>query len=110
MLRNDQISGLVLVALARRSSPGRARTIRSARCRSRVPGYMPLLIAIFLGAMGLLVALRGGGADARERCDWPEARRAALIACSRARFARIALEPLGYRLTIARCWSSSSSA
>lgn len=64
------------------------------------PGYTPLVIAIFLGVLGLLIALRGGGSEPVAEMEWPEARRAAMIlaACAAATYA---LEPLGYRITIA---------
>jgi hypothetical protein len=64
------------------------------------PGYTPLLIAIFLGAMGLLIAVRGAGSPRAGDLAWPEAKRAAIIllACGVATYA---LEEIGYRLTIA---------
>ena len=64
------------------------------------PGYTPLVIAAFLGAIGLLIALRGGSSQPLGEMQWPEAPRAAMIlaACAAATYA---LEPLGYRITIA---------
>jgi hypothetical protein len=64
------------------------------------PGYTPLLISIFLGAMGLLIAVRGGASMRMKDTPWPEAKRAAIIlaACALATYA---LEPLGYRITVA---------
>jgi len=97
-LRSDQFSGLLLVALAlyigwanleypigSLSEPG--------------PGYMPLLLAIFLGAMGLLIAFWGGYSRPLRDVRWPEAVRAAIIivACGVGAFA---LERIGYRLTV----------
>ena len=98
-LRSDQGSGLMLVALAlyvwwmnrvypigTLSEPG--------------PGYVPLLLAIFMGVMGLLVAVSGGKSMPLADVEWTEARRAIalLIACGVAAFA---LERLGYRITMA---------
>ena len=64
------------------------------------PGYVPLLLAIFLGAMGLLVALRGGKSEPLTGLDWSDSRRAIILlaACAVATFA---LERVGYRITMA---------
>lgn len=63
------------------------------------PGYTPLIIAVFLGITGLLIALRGGASQPLYAMEWKEAPRAVvmLIACAAATYA---LEPLGYRITI----------
>ena len=63
------------------------------------PGYLPLLLAIFIGAMGLLVALWGGKSAPLASIKWPEAMRAVviLVACGVGGFA---LERIGYRLTV----------
>lgn len=60
---------------------------------------MPLLLALILGALGLLVALRGGSSVPVSSLRWREARHAAaiLLGCA---FAALALERLGYRLTV----------
>lgn len=97
-LKSDQLSGLLLAALAvyiwwlNRAFP--VGTLADPG-----PGYVPLLLAIALGAIGLLVAIFGGGSEAVKSIEWPEAMRAVviLIACSVAAFA---LERIGYRLTI----------
>ena len=64
------------------------------------PGYTPLLIAAFLGLIGVIIVLRGGSSPGVVETSWREAPRALviLIACGVATYA---LEPLGYRLTIA---------
>ena len=64
------------------------------------PGYVPLLLSIFMGAMGLLVALSGGKSMPLAAMQWTEAKRAIalLIACGVAAYA---LERLGYRITMA---------
>ena len=98
-LRSDQISGLILLALAlyvwwmNRAYP-------LGTLSEPGPGYVPLLLAIFMGAMGLLVALNGGKSEPLATMEWTEAKRAIalLIACSVAAYA---LERLGYRITIA---------
>jgi Tripartite tricarboxylate transporter TctB family len=64
------------------------------------PGYTPLLISIFLGVMGLTIAVRGAASTPIRETKWPEAKRAVIIllACAAATYA---LEPLGYRVTVA---------
>lgn len=97
-LRNDQLSGLMLLALAALIG-WQSRAYPMGSLQEPGPGYTPLLIAIFLGAVGLLIALRGGASQPLRETAWPEAKRASLIlgACAVATWA---LEPIGYRLTI----------
>ena len=98
-LRNDQLSGLLLTALAVFVA-WQNRTYPLGTVQEPGPGYTPLLIAIFLGVMGLLIALRGGSSHRVSETAWPEAKRAVviLIACG---IATYALESIGYRITIA---------
>ena len=98
-LRSDQVSGLMLVALALYVWwMNRAYPLGSLA--EPGPGYMPLLLAIFMGVMGLLVTLSGGKSMPLAAIEWTEARRAIalLIACAVAAYA---LERLGYRITMA---------
>ena len=98
-LRSDQVSGLMLVVLALYVWwMNRAYPIGSLS--EPGPGYVPLLLAIFMGAMGLLVALSGGKSMPLVAMQWTEAKRAIalLIACGVAAYA---LERLGYRITMA---------
>jgi putative tricarboxylic transport membrane protein len=97
-LRSDQFSGLLLIALA--LYIGWANLEYPVGSLSQPgPGYMPLLLAIFLGAMGLLIAFWGGRSRLLRDVHWPEATRATiiLIACGVGAFA---LERIGYRLTV----------
>lgn len=98
-LRNDQLSGLMLAALAVFVG-WQNRTYPLGSLQEPGPGYTPLLVAIFLGVMGMLIALRGAGSPSVGEMKWPEAKRAAviLVACGAATWA---LEPIGYRITIA---------
>lgn len=97
-LRSDQFSGLLLLALAlyvwweNRAYP-------LGTLHEPGPGYVPLLLAVFMGAIGLLIALSGGKSAPLAGMHWPEATRAVviLVACGVGAFA---LEPLGYRITI----------
>jgi hypothetical protein len=63
------------------------------------PGYMPLVLAVILGALGLLVVWRGGDSVSFRALRWPELGHAIkiLLCCA---FAAAALERLGFRLTI----------
>jgi hypothetical protein len=98
-LRNDQLSGLMLLALAAFAG-WQNRTYPLGSLQEPGPGYTPLLIAIFLGLIGLLIAVRGVSSPSVVDSRWPEARRALLIltACAVATYA---LEAVGYRITIA---------
>ena len=97
-LRNDQLSGAMLLAIALfvgwQNSAYPLGTLQDPG-----PGYVPLLIAVFLGITGLLIVVRGGTSQPLAATQWPEGRRAAMIllACAAATYA---LEPLGYRITI----------
>jgi len=97
-LKSDQLSGLMLLALALYVGwENRAYPIGSLQ--EPGPGYLPLLLVIFLGATGLLIALWGAGSAPLASMRWTEGKRAVLIlvACAVATFA---LERLGYRLTV----------
>ena len=97
-VRSDQVSGLMLVALALYVG-WQNRVYPIGTLAEPGPGYLPLLLAVFLGAAGLLIALRGGKSHLFAALSWHEAPRAVVIfaACA---FATLALERLGYRLTM----------
>lgn len=97
-LRSDQVSGLMLVGLAAYVA-WENRVYPLGSLQEPGPGYVPLLVAAFLGAMGLLIALFGGKSRALADVQWGEASRglAILLACGVAAFA---LERIGYRLTV----------
>ena len=97
-LRSDQLSGLMLLALALYVGwENRAYPIGTLQ--EPGPGYVPLLLAVFLGVTGLLIALRGGKSAPLASIRWTETKRAVVIlaACGVAIFA---LERIGYRLTV----------
>ncbi len=97
-LRSDQFSGLMLLALALYVGwENLAYPVGSLQ--EPGPGYLPLLLVIFLGVVGLLIALWGVKSAPIASMHWPEATRAAviLIACGVATFA---LERIGYRITV----------
>src|SRR5688572_23968416 len=97
-LRNDQFSGLMLLALALFVG-WQNRSYPMGTLQEPGAGYTPLLIAGFLGISGLLIALNGKSSPLVAAMRWPEAPRAAMIlaACALATYA---LEHLGYRLSI----------
>src|SRR5574341_129454 len=97
-LRSDQFSGLMLLALALYVA-WQNRVYPVGTLSEPGPGYLPLLLAIFLGAMGLVVALWGGRSAPLAAMKWTEATRAIviLVACGAA---TVALERIGYRLTV----------
>jgi hypothetical protein len=98
-LRNDQISGLVLLSLALFVAWAN-RDYPVGSLADPGPGFMPLALAVFLGVTGLLIAAMGGRSPRFAESRWPELARALviLVACG---FAAFALERLGYRLTMA---------
>jgi putative tricarboxylic transport membrane protein len=93
----DRLAGIVLVLLSV-ATAHQAWVLPMGTLRNPGPGYMPLLIAAIMGLLGILIVLGGDGA-ARRALAWPEARRALWLlgACC---FAALALERLGYRLTV----------
>jgi hypothetical protein len=97
-LRSDQFSGLMLLALAFYVG-WENRVYPIGTLQEPGPGYMPLLLAVSLGILGLLVAAFGGRTAALASLKWGEAGRAIviLVACGVATFA---LERIGYRLTV----------
>lgn len=97
-LRSDQVSGLLLIALAAYTA-WENRVFPLGTLAEPGPGYVPMLIAVFIGSMGLLIAARGGHSVSVAAIGWTEAPRAVviLVACSVAAFA---LERIGYRLTM----------
>ena len=97
-LHIDRISGAVFVVIALLVAwENRAYPLGSLSTPG--PGYMPLGLALALGAFGLIVALRGNASPLLDTIGWTESRRAIvlLIGCGVAAFA---LEHIGYRLTM----------
>ena len=97
-LRSDQLSGLMLLALALYVAWAN-RAYPLGTLQEPGPGYLPLVLAVFLGALGLLTAVFGYRSPPLATMRWTEAKRAAVIlaACAAAAFA---LERIGYRITV----------
>jgi putative tricarboxylic transport membrane protein len=63
------------------------------------PGYFPLLLAILLILLGGILVIRGKEAVALRSVKWPEVRTAmAILGCCI--FATLAMETIGYRVTM----------
>jgi putative tricarboxylic transport membrane protein len=63
------------------------------------PGYMPMILAVILGIAGVLIVLTGGGSPPFASLAWTEWRHALAILAGCA-FTALALERLGYRVTV----------
>ncbi|MBI4588977.1 MAG: tripartite tricarboxylate transporter TctB family protein [Candidatus Rokubacteria bacterium] len=98
MLTRDRVAGSALVLLALVTA-WETRRLPLGTLHTPGPGYMPMVLAIVLGGLGVLVALRGGKSPLLGSLRWPEAAHAVaiLLGCA---FAALALERLGYRLTV----------
>jgi hypothetical protein len=77
-----------------------SRVLPLGTLRTPGPAYMPVLLALLLLLFGILLVIFGGRSAAWSSVAWHEWRHAVAIlaACV---FAALALERLGYRLTIA---------
>jgi len=97
-LGSDVFSGLMLLALALYVG-WENRVYPVGTLQEPGPGYLPLLLAIFLGAMAILIAFWGIRSAPLASMNWSEATRGVVIlaACAAATFA---LERIGYRLTM----------
>jgi putative tricarboxylic transport membrane protein len=98
MLTADRVAGLALVLLALVTA-WETRQLPLGTLYNPGPGYMPMLLAIILGGLGLLVVLRGGSSPPFVSLRWSEGRHAVaiLLGCA---FAALTLERIGYRLTV----------
>lgn len=98
MLTTDRIAGgaLVVVALC---VLWESRALPLGSLRHPGPAYVPVVLALLLLAFGVLIAMYGAGAPRLAGVGWQEWRHAVAIfaACA---FAALALERLGYRLTM----------
>ena len=97
-LKSDQFSGLMLLALALYVA-WENRAYPLGTLQEPGPGYLPLLLAVFLGVLGVVIALWGIRSAPLAAIKWTEAKRAVviLVACGVAAYA---LERLGYRITV----------
>jgi hypothetical protein len=99
MLTTDRVAGLALALIALFVLV-ESRRLPLGTLQNPGPAYMPVLLALILGVAGVLIAAFGGRALALSDVGWSEWRHAVaiLVVCA---FSALALERLGYRLTVA---------
>jgi hypothetical protein len=98
MLTRDRAAGIVILLFSL-AVMWETRVLPLGTFHNPGPGYMPMLLAIVLGAMGVLVALGGGTSLPLRSLEWPEKRHALAILAGCA-FTALAMERIGYRLTV----------
>ncbi|MBI2563225.1 MAG: tripartite tricarboxylate transporter TctB family protein [candidate division NC10 bacterium] len=98
MLTRDRVAGIVIMLFSL-AVMWETRVLPLGDFHNPGPGYMPMLMAIVLGAMAILVALGGGGSLPLRSLAWPEKRHALAILAGCA-FTALAMERIGYRLTV----------
>ncbi len=99
MLTTDRVAGLLLLLFSL-GVMWETRVLPLGTWHRPGPGYMPMLLAITLAAMAILVALGGGGSPPLASLEWGEKKHALAILAG-CGFAALAMERLGYRLTVA---------
>jgi putative tricarboxylic transport membrane protein len=95
----DRVAGIALVALGL-AVIAESRALPLGTLREPGPGFTPVLLAALVAALGAAVAAGGGAGTPLARLGWREAPHALAILAACA-FAALALERLGYRLTVA---------
>ena len=98
MLTRDRVAGVALLLFAV-AVMWEDRVFPLGSITKPGPGYMPMLLASILAAMGALVIWTGGRSLAWTSLSWSEWRHAVAILAACA-FAGLALERIGYRLTV----------
>src|SRR5919106_915652 len=98
MLTADRATGAALVLLAL-GIVFESRALPLGSLRNPGPAYMPVVLALLLLGFGILLVALGGRAAPLSVAGWTDWRHAAAILGSCV-FAALALERIGYRLTI----------
>jgi hypothetical protein len=98
MLRSDRVAGAILCAFSLWVL-WLAWPLPFGGAHNPGPGFLPRLLGMLLFAASLLVVLRGGASARIDGLGWSELPRVAALAGGLA-FAALALETLGYRLTM----------
>ena len=98
MLTVDRVAGAALAVFAA-AVLWESRRLPLGSVSSPGPAYMPVVLAALLLVGGTIIAVFGGGSAPAGSIGWHEWRHTVAIfgACA---FAALALERLGYRLTI----------
>lgn len=94
----DRISGICLLCVAVVIA-FETRVLPLGSHDNPGPGYLPLILALFLFAMSLLLVVWGKLSPPWKSIQWPEKYHALAIMGS-CFFAAFCIEPLGYRITI----------
>jgi len=99
MLTTDRVAGAALVLLSL-VVLWESRRLPLGSLRNPGPAYMPVVLAAVLLCFGALLVALAGKAPALSSVGWTEWRHAVaiLVVCA---FAALALERLGFRVTIA---------
>jgi len=98
MKRLDRVSGTVLFFVSLLVLwEGRALPLGSLH--NPGPGYMPTLLAFLLGGLSILIVLFGRNSPSVESLQWNEGKHALAILAACA-FAALALERIGFRITM----------
>lgn len=98
MLTRDRVAGIALLLFAA-AVMWEDRAFPLGTVTKPGPGYMPMLLAIILAAMASMVIWAGGRSPAFASLGWSEWRHAVAILAGCA-FTALALERIGYRLTV----------
>jgi putative tricarboxylic transport membrane protein len=98
MLTRDRVAGVVILLFALYVM-WEDRVLPLGTYHRPGPGYMPLLLAIILAGAGLLIVLAGETSLPFASLEWTEWRHAVAILAG-CGFTALALERLGYRLTV----------
>jgi len=98
MLTRDRVGGIALLLFAA-AVIWEDRAFPLGSVTKPGPGYMPMLLASILAAMAILVICTGGRSPALTSLGWCEWRHAVAILAGCV-FAALALERIGYRLTV----------
>ena len=95
----DRVSAVVLLALALLVF-WESRSLPLGGLARPGPAFLPVILASLLAGIALVILARGGRSARLASLQWSEARHAAvvLVTCI---FAVVALERLGYRITMA---------
>jgi hypothetical protein len=97
-MTTDRISGAAL-ALFALGVIWESRKLPLGTFRHPGPAYMPVLLALLLLVFGILIAVTGGRSERLRSVTWTEWPHAVAILAVCA-FSALALERLGYRLTV----------
>jgi len=98
MLTRDRVGGIALLLFAA-AVIWEDRAFPLGSVTKPGPGYMPMLLASILAAMAILVICTGGRSPALTSLGWCVWRHAIAILAGCV-FAALALERIGYRLTV----------